>query len=89
MIKKAVLNLTILTLTHAEDLQTHTPTTTEIIEVIVGIILLITAIAIFVTHHCQRKVVVEFESFDASNPTPAPINKEGHELPTYSTEVMK
>ena len=79
MIKKAVLSLTLFTLAHAEDLQTHSPTITEIIEVIVGILLLIAATVIFVTHHCQRKVVVEFESFDASNPTPASINKEGYE----------
>jgi len=52
-------------------------------------VLLIIGIVLFVTHNCQRKEVVEFESFEVSNPTPVSVHKDGQELPTYSTEAMK
>ena len=65
--------------------------TEYVIKVVGGMVIVLIAGGIYAYQNCRQKAVVEFESFQDTNPTPADIVAEhkGKDLATFSTEAMK
>jgi hypothetical protein len=63
----------------------------DVIKVTIGLVIFILATAMYVLQNCFSKEIVEFESFEVTNPTPTDVisDSKGKQLSTFSTEAMK
>ena len=91
MNKKLLLFLVSLAIAKAEEAKGEDMQVKDAVLVGLGLVVLMAMGAIYAHQNCRNKTVVEFESFEASNPTPADIVSEGKgkELTTFSTEAIK
>ena len=63
----------------------------DIIKVVGGLVLMLIAGLIYAYQNCRKTAIVEFESFEETNPTPGDIisDAKGKDLATFSTDAMK
>lgn len=82
-----------LTGVHAEggEERKTSPELRDIVLVLVGLTIFVASTVYYIYDNCMSKEIVEFESFEAANPTPTTVvsDVKAKQMSTFSTEAMR